>query len=72
MHLADFDNSITYIHSKDACLTACAIVYICNAPMPPAMGLLHIAIDQSLLDAIITGYKTDDVTMHSAITTVSR
>ena len=76
MYLADFDYSITYIRGElntaadalsqmpdaapNACLTACAIAYTQNAPTPPIAGILNIAADQSLLDTIITGYKTDD------------
>ena len=44
----------------DACLAACAIAYTCNAPNPPMAGMLNIASNQSLLDAIITGYETND------------
>ena len=73
MYLADFDYTIIYIHGKDntatdallcmpdtapdACLAACAIAYTCNPPATHAAGILNITSDQSLLDAIITGYK---------------
>ena len=76
MYLADFDYDITYIRGEDntamdalsrmpdatpdACLAACAIVYTHNAPATHARGILNITADQFLLDAIITGYKTDD------------
>ena len=46
--------------NPNACLVACAIAYTCNVPMPPAVGILNISADKSLLDAIITGYETDD------------
>ena len=78
MYLTDFDYEITYIRGEDntaanalsrmpdttpdACLAACAIAYTCNAPTTHAGGILNIATDQSLLDTIITGYKTDDFT----------
>ena len=76
MYLADFDYRITYIRGEDntaadalsrmpdampnACLAACAMAHTRNAPKTPVAGILNIATDQSLLDAIITGYKTDD------------
>ena len=76
MYLADFDYAITYIHGKlnmatdalsrmpdvipDACLAACAMAYTHNTPNPPMAGMLNITSDQSLLDAIITGYETND------------
>ena len=76
MYLVDFNYSITYIHSKlntttdalsqmpdmvpDACLATCAIAYICDALTPPITGILNIAANQSLLDAIIIGYETDN------------
>jgi RNase H-like domain found in reverse transcriptase/Integrase zinc binding domain len=76
MYLADFNYTITYIHGEDntaadalscmpdaapdACLAACAIAYTRHAPDQFATGILNIAADQSLLDAIITGYETDD------------
>jgi hypothetical protein len=76
MYLTDFDYSITYIRGEDntaadalsrmpdaapdACLVACAIAYTCNAPPTPIAGILNIAADHSLLDAIINGYRTDD------------
>ena len=76
MYLSDFDYSITYIRGEDntaadalshmpddtpdAQLAACAIAYTCNAPTFHAAGVLSITSDQSLLDAIITGYETDD------------
>ena len=76
MYLADFDYTITYICSEsntaadalsrmpdttpDACLAACAMAYTRHAPTPPAAGILNITTDQSLLDAIIIGYETDD------------
>jgi hypothetical protein len=76
MYLTDFDYSIIYIHGKDnaatdvlscmpdtapdACLAACAIAYTCNVPATYATGILNIMADQSLLDAIITSYETDD------------
>ena len=76
MYLVGFNYSITYIRGElntaadalsqmpdaipDACLAACTIAYTCNAPNPPMAGMLNIASDQSLLDAIITGYETDD------------
>ena len=76
MYLADFDYTITYIHSElnmatdalscmpdaapNACLAACAMAYAWHAPTFPAAGILNITANQSLLDAIITGYKTDD------------
>ena len=76
MYLADFDYSIIYIRGEDntaadalsrmpdaapdACLAACAIAYTRNAPATHAAGILNITTDQSLLDAIITGYETDD------------
>src|SRR6202790_199921 len=75
MYMADFDYNITYIRGEDntaadalsrmpdttpdACLAACMIVYTCNAPTTHAAGILNIAAEQSLLDAIITGYETD-------------
>ena len=78
MYLADFDYSITYIRGElntandtlshmpdrnpDACLTACAMAYTRNVLMPPAVGILNISADKSLLDAIIMGYETDDFT----------
>jgi Integrase zinc binding domain len=46
----------------DACLMACAIAYTRHAPDQFDAGILNIAADQSLLDAIITGYETDDFT----------
>ena len=46
--------------APNACLAACAIAYTQHAPTPPATGILNITADQSLLDAIITGYETDD------------
>ena len=75
MYLADFDYTITYIRGEDntaadalsrmpnaapdACLAACAIAYTRN-PLPThAAGILNITSDQSLLDAIITGYEAD-------------
>jgi hypothetical protein len=76
MYLADFDYSITYIRGEentaadalsrmpdaapDACLAACAIAYTRNPPNLPVAGVLNIAADHSLLDAIIKGYETDD------------
>jgi Integrase zinc binding domain len=76
MYLADFDYTITYIRGEDntaadalsrmpdttpdACLVACAIAYTRHVPDPSAAGILNIAADQSLLNAIITGYETDD------------
>jgi RNase H-like domain found in reverse transcriptase/Reverse transcriptase (RNA-dependent DNA polymerase)/Integrase zinc binding domain len=76
MYLADFDYTITYIRGElntaadalsrmpdtipDACLAACAMAYTRHAPTPPAAGILNITADQSLLNAIITGYETDD------------
>jgi hypothetical protein len=76
MYLADFDYTITYIRGEDntaadalsrmpdttpdACLAACAIAYTRHAPDQFAAGILNIAADQSLLDAIISGYETDD------------
>ena len=42
-----------------ACLAACAIAYTHNAPATHTASILNIAADQSLLDAIITGYETD-------------
>ena len=78
MYLVDFEYSITYIHGElntaadallhmpdrtpDTCLTACTIAYTCNTPTPPAAGILNITTDKSLLDTIITGYKTDGST----------
>jgi hypothetical protein len=78
MYLADFNYTITYIHGElnmaadtlscmlnvapDACLTACAMAYAQHAPTSTAVGILNITTDQSLLDVIITGYKTDDFT----------
>ena len=72
MYMADFDYNITYICGEentamdalshmpntipDACLATCAIAYTRNAPKMPAGGILNITTDQSLLDAIITGY----------------
>ena len=76
MYLVDFNYSITYIRGElntaanalsqmpnaipDACLAACAIAYTHNAPNPPMAGMLNIASNQSLLDAITTGYETDN------------
>ena len=76
MYLADFDYSITYIHSElntttdalshmpdvapNACLTVYAIAYTQNTPTPPLTGILNITANQSLLDTIIAGYETDD------------
>ena len=76
MYLVDFNYTITYIHGKsnmasdalshmpdaapNACLAACAMAYAWHAPTSPAVGILNITANQSLLDAIITGYKTDD------------
>ena len=76
--MADFDYNITYICSEentaadalahmpdaipDACLTRCAIAYTRNAPKMPTGGILNITTDQSLLNAIITGYETDSFT----------
>ena len=76
MYLVDFDYTITYIHGElnmaadalsrmpdvapDACLAACAMAYAQHAPTSPAAGVLNITSDQSLLDAIIAGYETDD------------
>ena len=76
MYLADFNYSITYICGElntaanalsripnaipDACLAACTIAYTRNTPNPPMAGMLNITSDQSLLDAIITGYETND------------
>ena len=74
MYMADFDYNITYICSEenttadalscmpdappDACLAACAIAYTHNAPATHTAGILNIAADQSLLNAIVTGYET--------------
>jgi hypothetical protein len=44
----------------NACLVACAMAHTCNTPKTLVAGILNIATDQSLLDAIIAGYKTDD------------
>ena len=76
MYLTDFNYGITYICGEtntatdallwmpdaipDACLTLCAISYTCNAPTPHATGILRITANQSLLNAIITGYETDN------------
>ena len=76
MYLADFDYTITYICGEsntaanalsrmpdvvpNTCLAACAMAYARHAPTSPAAGILNITADQSLLDAIITGYETDD------------
>ena len=46
--------------TPDACLAACAIAYTRSAPATHAGGILNITADQSLLNAIITGYETDD------------
>jgi RNase H-like domain found in reverse transcriptase/Integrase zinc binding domain len=75
IYMANFDYNITYIHGEentaadtlfcmpdappDACLTACAITYTCKALTTHTAGILNIATDQSLLNAIITGYETD-------------
>ena len=75
MYLADFDYTITYICGKDntatdalshmpdtapdACLAACTIAHTRNPPATHAAGILNITSDQSLLDAIITGYEAD-------------
>ena len=75
MYMANFDYNITYIWGEenttvdalshmpdappDACLAACAIAYTRNALATHAAGILNIAADQSLLDAIVTGYETD-------------
>ena len=76
--MANFDYNITYIHGEenttadalshmpdaipDACLATRAIAYTRNAPKMPAGSILNITTDQSLLDAIITGYETDSFT----------
>ena len=76
MYLVDFDYTSRYICGEfntaanalscmpdvapDACLAACAMAYARHAPTSPAAGILNITADQSLLDVIITGYKTDD------------
>ena len=58
-------NTATYAPScmpngaPNACLTACTIAYTCNAPIDTT-STLKITANQSLLDAIITGYETDD------------
>ena len=78
MSMANFDYKITYIHIEentavdalfhmpdappDACLAACMITCTCNAPATHVAGILNIATDQSLLEAIVTGYETDSFT----------
>jgi hypothetical protein len=75
MSLADFNYSITYVHGEqntaadalscmpgvdpNAYLAACAITH---THIAPSMGILSITADQSLLDVIITGHETDNVT----------
>jgi hypothetical protein len=44
----------------NTCLAACVMAHTHNAPKTLVAGILNIATDQSLLDAIIAGYKTDD------------
>ena len=46
--------------APNTCLTACAMAYAWHAPTSPAVGILSITANQSLLDAIIIGYETDD------------
>ena len=44
----------------NACLAACAIAYMHNALTPPIAGILNIATNQLLFDAIIIGHETDN------------